>query len=124
MIINTFPHSGNGYKVTVCFETRTEAEALPPGVVFAHFDAAGMCVWSKFVWKRSQRKKRFQAESSGVSFGHRFFQIWTFWGQTVPIYTFPNNGNVHMVTVSFQTFTEAETFPPGVVGRVVWVPFL
>ena len=28
-----------------------------------------------------------------------------------------------MVTVCFETLTEAETFPAGVVGRVVWVPF-
>ena len=32
------------------------------------------------------------------------------------IYTFPHSGNVYMVTVSFQTFTEAETFSPGAVS--------
>ena len=53
------------------------------------------------------------AEETTLSPGAPFLLNLNVWGQAVTIYTFPHSGNVYMVTVSFQTFTEAETFPPG-----------
>ena len=53
-----------------------------------------------------------------------FSSNFVIWGQIVTIYKFPHSGNVYMVTVCFETLTEAETNPPKVVGRVAWGPLV
>jgi len=42
---------------------------------YTHFRTTEMCIWSRFLFKRSQKQKRFHRESWDVSFGCRFFKF-------------------------------------------------